>query len=97
MISLRSLDFVVNCMTVLYFSYYFIVLYRISFFVFILCVFSTVCSVVYMYIPIIIINPWRACAARVTVVVLSFLPDSVRLSVTTFSAATRKKTANKRY
>ena len=44
-----------------------------------------------------IINPRRACAARVTVVVLSFLPDSVRLSVTTFSAATRKKTANKRY
>ena len=44
-----------------------------------------------------LINPRRA--ARVTVVVLSFvLPDSVRrLSVTTFSAATRKKTANKRY
>ena len=43
-----------------------------------------------------IINPRRACEARVTVVVLSFRPSSlpsVRLSVTTFSAATRKKTA----
>ena len=38
------------------------------------------------------INPRRACAARVTVVVLSFC-----LSVTTFSAATSNKTANKRY
>ena len=37
-----------------------------------------------------LINPRRACAARVTVVVLS-----VCLSVTTFSAATRNKTANK--
>ena len=43
-----------------------------------------------------IINPRRACAARVTVVVLSFCL-SVCLSVTTSSAATRKKTANKRY
>ena len=43
-----------------------------------------------------IINPRRACAARVTVVVLSFCL-SVCLSVTTFSAATRNKTANKRY
>ena len=43
----------------------------------------------------IIINPRRVCAARVTVVVLSFCP--VCLSVTTFSAATRNKTANKRY
>ena len=40
----------------------------------------------------IIINPRRACTARVTVVVLSFC-----LSVTTFSAATSNKTANKRY
>ena len=46
--------------------------------------------------PSIIINPRRACAARVTVVVLSFCL-SVCLSVTTFSAATRNKTANKRY
>ena len=42
------------------------------------------------------INPRRACAARVTVVVLSFYL-SVCLSVTTFSAATSNKTANKRY
>ena len=42
------------------------------------------------------INPRRACAARVTVVVLSFCL-SVCLSVTTFSATTRNKTANKRY
>ena len=42
------------------------------------------------------INPRRACAVRVTVVVLSFCL-SVCLSVTTFSAATRNKTANKRY
>ena len=35
-----------------------------------------------MYIAHVIINPRRACAARVTVVVLSFRP-SVRLSVTT--------------
>ena len=40
-------------------------------------------------------NPRRACAARVTVVVLSFCL-SVCLSVTTFSAATSNKTANKR-
>ena len=39
-----------------------------------------------------LINPRRACAARVTVLGLSFC-----LSVTTFSAATRNKTANKRY
>ena len=39
-----------------------------------------------------IINPRRACAARVTVLGLSFC-----LSVTTFSAATRNKMANKRY
>ena len=55
------------------------------------------------------INPRRACAARVTVVVLSFCLSvclsvvvlsfclSVCLSVTTFSAATSNKTANKRY
>ena len=49
-----------------------------------------------------IINPRRACAARVTVVVLSFCLSvslsvclSVCMSVTTFSAATRNKTANK--
>ena len=42
------------------------------------------------------INPQRACTARVTVVVLSFCL-SVCLSVTTFSAATRNKTANERY
>ena len=46
-------------------------------------------------IVVLIINPRRACAARVTVVVLSFCL-SVCLSVTTFSAATRNKTANKR-
>ena len=39
-----------------------------------------------------IINPRRACAARVIVVVLSFCL-SVCLSVTTFTAATRNKTA----
>ena len=39
-----------------------------------------------------IINPRRACAARVRVVILS-----VCLSVTTFSATTSNKTANKRY
>ena len=47
-----------------------------------------------------IINPRRACAARVTVVVLSFCLSvclSLCLSVTTFSAATRNKMANKRY
>ena len=43
----------------------------------------------------IIINPRRACAARVAVVVLSFCL-SVCLSVATFSAATSNKTANKR-
>ena len=43
-----------------------------------------------------LINPRRACAARVTVLGLSFCL-SVRLSVTTFSAATRNKTANERY
>ena len=42
------------------------------------------------------INPRRACAARVTVVVLSVCL-SVCLSVTTFSVATSNKTANKRY
>ena len=39
-----------------------------------------------------IINPRRACAARVTVLGLC-----VCLSVTTFSAATRNETAKKRY
>ena len=43
-----------------------------------------------------VINPRRACAARVTVLGLSFCP-SVRLSVTTFSATTRNKAAKKRY
>ena len=43
-----------------------------------------------------LINPRHACAARVTVVVLSFCL-SVCLSVTTFSAATRNKTVNERY
>ena len=46
-----------------------------------------------------LINPRRACAERVTVVVLSFSLSvclSVCLSVTTISAAT-SKTANKRY
>ena len=43
-----------------------------------------------------LVNPRRACAARVTVVVLSFCL-SVCLSITTFSAATSNKTANKRY
>ena len=42
----------------------------------------------------IIINPRCACAARITVLGLSFCL-SVCLSVTTFSAATRNKTANK--
>ena len=47
-----------------------------------------------------IINPRRACAARVTVLGLSFRPSvclSVCLSVTTFSATTRNKAAKKRY
>ena len=44
----------------------------------------------------IIINPRRACAARVTVLGLSFLP-SVRLSGTPYSATTRNKAAKKRY
>ena len=43
-----------------------------------------------------VINPRRACAARVTVLGLSFRL-SVCLSVTTFSPATRNKTAKKRY
>ena len=46
------------------------------------------------------INPRRACAARVTVLGLSFhlsVRLSVCLSVTTFSPATRNKTAKKRY
>ena len=53
----------------------------------------------YMYsvhVHSVFINPRRACAARVTVVVLSVCL-SVCLSVTTFSAATSNKTANKRY
>ena len=41
---------------------------------------------------LLVVNRRRACAARVTVVVLSFC-----LSVTTFSAATSNKAANKRY
>ena len=44
-----------------------------------------------------IINPRRACAARVTVVVILSVCLSVCYHVTTSSAATRKKTANKRY
>ena len=47
-----------------------------------------------------IINPRRACAARVTVLGLSFRLSvclSVCLSVTTFSATTRDKAAKKRY
>ena len=43
-----------------------------------------------------VINPRRACPARVTFVILSVCL-SVCLSVTTFSAATSNKTANKRY
>ena len=43
-----------------------------------------------------LINPRRACAARVTVLGLSFRL-SVCLSVTTFSATTRNKAAKKRY
>ena len=39
-----------------------------------------------------VVNPRRACAARVTVLGLC-----VCLSVTTFSAATRNETAKKRY
>ena len=39
-----------------------------------------------------VINPWRACAARVTVLGLC-----VCLSVTTFSDATCNETAKKRY
>ena len=48
-------------------------------------------------------NPRRACAARVTVLGLSSgrtslsVRPSVRPSVTTFSPATRNKTAKKRY
>ena len=42
------------------------------------------------------INPRRACAARVIVVVLCVRP-SVCLSVTTFSATLRNKVAKKRY
>ena len=45
-----------------------------------------------------VINPRRACAARVTVLGLCVcLCLSVCLSVTTFSAATRNETAKKRY
>ena len=47
---------------------------------------------VYMFV----VNPWRACAARVTVLGLTFRL-SVCLSVTTFSATTRNKAAKKRY
>ena len=43
-----------------------------------------------------VINPRRACAARVTVLGLSFRL-SVCLSVTTFSATTRNKAAKKQY
>ena len=53
-----------------------------------------------MLCSFLIINPRCACAARVTVVVLSFRPSvrlSVCLSVTTFSTATRNKTANQQY
>ena len=53
-----------------------------------------------MLCSFLIINPRYACAARVTVVVLSFRPSvrlSVCLSVTTFSTATRNKTANQQY
>ena len=54
-------------------------------------------ELVYIHAPCTnVVNPRRACAARVTVVVLSFCL-SVCLSVTTFSAATSNKTANKRY
>ena len=45
-------------------------------------------------------HPRHACAARVTVLGLSFrlsVCPSVRLSVTTLSPATRDKTAKKRY
>ena len=51
-----------------------------------------------MEIPI--VNPRRACAARVTVLGLSFCPSvrlSICLSVTTFYPATRNKTAKERY
>ena len=51
-------------------------------------------------IVVLLINPRRACAARVTVLGLSFRLSvrlSVCLSVTTFSPATRNKTAKKRY
>ena len=47
-----------------------------------------------------IVNPRRACAARVTVLVLSYCPSvrpSVRLSRTPYSATTRNKAAKKRY
>ena len=43
-----------------------------------------------------VINPRRACTARITVNILSFCL-SVCLSVTTFFAATSNKTANNRY
>ena len=49
---------------------------------------------------VLLINPRRACAARVTVLGLSFRLSvrlSVCLSVTTFSATTRNKAAKKRY
>ena len=51
-----------------------------------------------MYMPssVCVINPRRACAARVTVLGLSFRL-SVCLSVTTFSATTRNKVAERRY
>ena len=48
------------------------------------------------YSPSTVINPRRACAARVTVLGLSFHP-SICLSVTTFSPATRNKMAKKPY
>ena len=43
-----------------------------------------------------VINPRRACAARVTVLGLSFRP-SVRLSGTPYSGTTRNKAAKRRY
>ena len=52
-----------------------------------MCVCACTCSHFY---------PWRASAARVTVLGLLFCP-SVHLSVTTFSANTHNKAAKKRY
>ena len=59
------------------------------------------CIQVMTFEPLIdIINPRRACAARVTVLGLSFclsVCPSVRLSGTTYSGTTRNKAAKKRY